>query len=234
MMKCKNCGQAVQRRMAEKEKWNSKFCSWKCYLDYRKRHGWVSLECATCGNKFERPLNQVKRNKNNYCSANCYLRRNEKDNIVKCDTCGKNIRRMPSRRDEFDRHFCSWECSGEWHSNNLSGENAPNWHGGTSFELYPIEFNNNLKRQIKKRDNYTCQLCGDQILKKGTRNKHLVVHHINYRKDDCTLSNLVTLCNFCHTSVNFQREDWTAYFQGKLAGVEYQPQQLVFDFMETK
>lgn len=39
------------------------------------------------------------------------------------------------------------------------GKNASNWRGGKSFEDYGIEFNNHLKRKIRKRDNYKCRKC---------------------------------------------------------------------------
>jgi len=45
-------------------------------------------------------------------------------------------------------------------SESMSGEKHWNWQGGKSFEPYSTEFNNNLRRVIRERDNYTCQLCG--------------------------------------------------------------------------
>ena len=55
----------------------------------------------------------------------------------------------------------------------LRGEKSPNWCGGASFEPYPPEFNEHLKRKIRERDNYTCQISGEW----GN-----VVHHIDYNK----------------------------------------------------
>ena len=82
-----------------------------------------------------------------------------------------------------------------------TGEGNPNWRGGKSFEPYTPEFNPVLKRKIRKRDNYICQICG----KKHSN----AVHHINFDKVDCRESNLVTLCHSCHSKVNYQRAFWT-------------------------
>jgi hypothetical protein len=93
------------------------------------------------------------------------------------------------------------------------GENNCNWAGGASFEPYTAEFNNRLKEQIRKRDNYTCQLCG-----KPQGKKKLAVHHINYIKEDCRPKNLISLCSgvkgeyHCHTLTNHDRPSWMAFF----------------------
>lgn len=41
-----------------------------------------------------------------------------------------------------------------------TGEGNPFWKGGTSFEPYSPEFNEELKERIRQRDGYICQLCG--------------------------------------------------------------------------
>jgi len=40
----------------------------------------------------------------------------------------------------------------------ISGKNSPRWQGGKSFEPYTTDWNNTLKRAIRERDNYICQL----------------------------------------------------------------------------
>jgi len=59
-----------------------------------------------------------------------------------------------------------------------------------------------LVRATLKRDNYTCQHCGDHNYKgRGSRCK-LEVHHIIAIAEDVSLAfdpnNLITLCNLCH------------------------------------
>jgi len=93
------------------------------------------------------------------------------------------------------------------------GENNVRWLGGKSFEPYTTEFNNDLREQIRKRDNYTCQLCG-----KPQGKYKLAVHHINYIKEDCRPKNLVSLCGRnkgeinCHALTNHDRSSWIAFF----------------------
>lgn len=90
------------------------------------------------------------------------------------------------------------------------GENHPNWQGGISFEPYGLEFNSELRQQIRARDNFTCQECNyteDQL------GRTLSVHHIDYDKRNNDPENLVSLCNSCHSQTNFSRDDWTEYFR---------------------
>lgn len=94
------------------------------------------------------------------------------------------------------------------------GSNNPNWLGGKSFEPYTMEFNNKLRRIIRKRDNYVCVLCGKHQEK---CKKSLDIHHINYDKKLSILQNCISLCTSCHMKTNFNRKHWTKFFQGILA-----------------
>jgi hypothetical protein len=85
------------------------------------------------------------------------------------------------------------------------GSNGWNWQGGLSGIPYPPKYTYNLRKRIKERDGFQCQLC-------GVKSK-LAVHHIDYDKNNCSQSNLVTLCICCNNGVNFDREKWTTDFQ---------------------
>jgi hypothetical protein len=99
----------------------------------------------------------------------------------------------------------------------LRGSLHPNWRGGISKEPYSFEFTINLKEKIRKRDGYVCRLCGMgekiHIEKTG---KVLSVHHITYDKKNYDERLLISLCNWCHTKTNFNREFWAKYFMGIL------------------
>lgn len=95
----------------------------------------------------------------------------------------------------------------------VSGENNGNWLGGKSFEPYSPGFNKVLKERIRKRDNYTCQEC--RMTEKGL-GYHLICHHIDYNKQNNSSNNLISLCMGCHSQTNFNREDWTKYYQNKI------------------
>lgn len=93
------------------------------------------------------------------------------------------------------------------------GKNNPNWRGGISKTGYSYKFNSILKEQVRKRDNYKCQLCGkSQEQELNKLNRKLAIHHIDYNKDNCKGNNLVTLCTQCNSLVNFNRDYWFAYF----------------------
>lgn len=87
------------------------------------------------------------------------------------------------------------------------GEKHPSWNNGSSFEPYSTDWTNTLKRSIRERDHYICQLC----LKDG-----YPVHHLDYNKKNCNPNNLITLCVSCNSKVNFNRNHWTNYFKDLL------------------
>lgn len=90
----------------------------------------------------------------------------------------------------------------------LNGKNNPSWNGGSSFEPYSSSWTKDLKKEIRKRDNHTCQLCG---MKEEEYNCHLDVHHIDYDKKNCAENNLICLCKNCHMKTNQYRRLWKTY-----------------------
>ena len=98
------------------------------------------------------------------------------------------------------------------------GDRNPQWRDGLSFEPYAPEFNDKLKEQIRKRDNYTCQIC--RIPENGIK---LHPHHIDYNKKNNDPSNLISLCRSCHAKTNFNRNWWTKYFQVIIKEADFNP-----------
>lgn len=98
-------------------------------------------------------------------------------------------------------------------SDAVKGDKNPSWRGGISYLLYPPDFDAGLKLQIRGRDHYKCQFpdCG--------KNASLYVHHIDYDKQNNNQENLITLCNSCHSKVNFNRGYWAGLFQGIMLGL---------------
>lgn len=102
---------------------------------------------------------------------------------------------------------------GKHHSNETKRQYAivrrcelnPAWQGGVSFEPYGIEFDNSLREQIRKRDDYLCQICGCR-----QNGELLSIHHIDYDKQNNYPDNLVSLCRGCHSKTNFNRTVWQA------------------------
>lgn len=79
------------------------------------------------------------------------------------------------------------------------GTKHPAWKGGISSNSYSDDWTKTLRRAVRERDNYICQICS----KYGDG-----VHHIDYNKQNDDLNNLIVLCKSCHTKTNFNREIW--------------------------
>jgi hypothetical protein len=93
-------------------------------------------------------------------------------------------------------------------------EKNPNWNNGSSFEPYDYGFNERFKREIRNRDNQICMLCG---IHREKIKRAFDVHHINYNKLLSIQENCISLCNSCHTKTEFNRKNWTKFFQSLLS-----------------
>ena len=82
-----------------------------------------------------------------------------------------------------------------------TGSKNGNWKGGHRGAVDTAEWQK-LRRETLKRDNYTCQQCGDRNRKGRGSRINLEVHHIVAVCDApdraLDLSNLTTLCRPCH------------------------------------
>ncbi len=92
---------------------------------------------------------------------------------------------------------------------NYLGKNNPNWHGGMSFLPYSPEFNEQLKEEIRQRDNFKCQICFIHQTELRTRNNKpydLIVHHIDLNKNNNDKRNLLSLCRECHLEIHYGQQ----------------------------
>ena len=78
------------------------------------------------------------------------------------------------------------------------------------YKLYRGRFTRKLKEEVRRRDGYTCQLCG---IPQTAAGHTLHVHHADYDKGNADPVNLVSLCKWCHARTNGNRVHWTALFQ---------------------
>lgn len=187
------------------------FCSKLCMIEA----GRAEKPCANCGTTVTSNLYRMRQWNNVFCNKGCYSEWQSRNQIgkgrkrisVRCEWCGEELETIPCL--EGRKKFCNRECRGKWHSQNFRGARHPNWRGGT-----PDYYGDNWteqRRKALKRDNHQCQRCKRYQGQDGIR---LNVHHIkkfrlfgyvqgvneNYKQAN-QLSNLVTLCVSCHSTV---------------------------------
>lgn len=197
-----------------------RYCSKECF--YRGRE--TLIPCAYCGELYNcSPSEQAKGMK--CCSKECRIKNGyggapkgenhpnwqgkRRDAI--CENCSTPFVSILHPETGWSR-FCGRKCKGKAHSLLMEGENNKWWKGGKSREPYPIEFNNRLRKAIRERDNYICQLCG--VLESNLSRK-LDIHHIDYCKENLLPKNLLALCRSCNSKVNHNRDYWRDYFMSR-------------------
>jgi len=169
--------------------------------------------CKQCGKYFIKPVNEsiwAWNYRHHFCSKKC------KNDYQK----GK----IPHDKG-FKKGFTPWNKNkkGEYclpplsieHKKKLSiskmGKLNPSWCGGMSKpQPYTTDWTDTLKRSIRERDHYTCRVCGKQ---QGETT--FSVHHIDYNKENCSPTNLITLCPNCHSKTNHNRNTWIDFFTNK-------------------
>lgn len=215
---CEVCGKGFTVIPARAS--TARFCSVACKhrghandMAGSKHPAWKGMTaiCALCQKPFHIKPSKLKRGEGKYCSMYCYNQAKrgtqtgiENPNwkpkvIIYCEQCGQELAVPPSWAN---KRFCSIQCKAQWQSDNLSGEHAAAWLGGTSAEPYSWEFITVIAPQIRQRDEYQCRVCGRSGVK--------TVHHIDYNKSNCKEDNLLTLCKSCHGKTNHHRNDWQA------------------------
>lgn len=224
----------LKRNRVERVRLICHYCKKEFYIlpsDYRKkiergyRHFFCSVECSS---KYLNPIKGRKRvkvylkicefckrefytknKKQRFCSRKCVYNYRRRWRIVElsCNWCGKKIKVNEYYIMRYKFHFCSRECQRKFHSVFIQKENNPNWRGGKTYEPYSPDFNKVLKKYIKERDSYTCQLCGITLeeLKRIGVYHNLYVHHIDMDKNNNSPYNLVTLCDRCHGKVHYDK-----------------------------
>lgn len=161
--------------------------------------------CEACGSQFVRREDEQIDNfrRRRTCSRECFRLNHRKVNRGEaperwCHDCGVQLERgtNESMATYRRRKSCSVECR-----KRLIGR--PHMQTTVRCSGYGLEWTARLRRQIRQRDGNRCRICGQ---KRSIR--ALPVHHIDYDKQHCHPSNLITLCDPCHIKTNFNRPYW--------------------------
>lgn len=182
------------------------------------------VKCSECNNEIKRSSKSEKY----YCNHKCYSLAKKKQFAgdsnprwnggtlkLKCLICSKDF---TSKKYGIGREpkFCSHECYSQWRSENITGNNHPNFRGLTGGKITrPVRWLKKYKLWMQKiiaRDNKQCRNC--------LSNERLEVHHIEplaklvtdyihthgklNGNDDFFYdeSNGITLCRKCHIIVH--------------------------------
>ena len=191
----KICMQCKKKYYVIQNRFKSKFCSKKCHYNYIKSKK-IKKICKWC-----KKVYYVTRLKRKFCSHKCYGKWRTKKKEKKCLYCNKEFKIFKYQR----KKFCSLNCYWKWVSINLIGKERYNWRNGISKEPYDWNFDKTLKKRVKKRDGYICQIC-----RKKTYNGHC--HHIHYIKKDSRPKTLIYLDIGCHHRTYHNKDYWFAYF----------------------
>jgi hypothetical protein len=217
---CRICGKEctvwVHQSALKNRNKKFEFCSRKCSAARNIRE---DVPCAHCGKLFH-PTKDVR-----YCSRECfalstrgrkahnafsqdvnnYIQKHypnsDPNNIAKVlNMTADAVRRVAYKLGlKINKEVKSQNIS-KYTAHHMQGENNPNWQGGG----FVAEWGKNWYQQrnaARKRDNYTCQICGYYT-------RSIAVHHIKPRRfflghmeDANVLSNLICLCSTHHLLV---------------------------------
>lgn len=189
MYHCLNCGKEIYRPQKWTEKFSNPLCSNECRVEWIKNNGIMSME-----------------NHPNFNSEK-----------INCSVCQKEIYVNQYNLKEHKKHYCSVECMAEDYKTILQGENNPNWRGGW-IDYYGPSWPR-ISREVRERDNFTCQRCGktESELPKGG----LHVHHIQpfrtfngCHEEANRKENLISLCFKCHPYVENNGIDFQINHEG--------------------
>lgn len=125
----------------------------------------------------------------------------------KCLDCGKELYNYSSKRCRK----CNYNYIKK--EGKLKGKNNGAYVHGEGYKPYIYKFNKELKEKIRKRDTYTCQLCG---IGETENKRKLSIHHIDYNKKNCEECNLISLCQKCNSFVNSERKKWERHFKKEM------------------
>lgn len=157
--------------------------------------------CENCGKEISRPQWHINKVERTFCNGQCHgqwatrtgFRSGENNGhyntiTVPCAGCGAPVSKAESMiKRRNNRVYCP-DCI-------LIARSGTN-------EEYPAAFSSSLRRTIRKRDDYTCQIC-------HTKPDHtLHVHHIDCDKQNNDEMNLISVCRSCHGLTILAVKSW--------------------------
>jgi len=193
------------------------FCSKKCWDQFQigeNNPSWKGVKeefhCKQCNNPFS--VRHTKRkNTAKFCSMNCrtlfYQDNGTPNDQQLYDVCGFCKSEIKIHKAKIGkRNFCSKKCASAFHSSYLRGDKNGRYIEGLYESEYSAGWTRELKKTVREKYDLKCQICGAPQDEGNT----LHVHHIDGKKDNHAIDNLIALCKHCHrrTHGSKVKEQW--------------------------
>ena len=195
-MVCGKCEQCKQELTDKQKRKRRRFCSHACANTYSgpsRRVKRIERVCQICSKKtYFKPGDIKVRERDGiiikYCSQECsFIGKKTGKNII-CPVCGKLFYSVRSR-------YCCVRCAGTARTNKYKGRDHGFWYENGYKVLY-LDNNNSIKEHIQIMENH--------IGRKLYKNE--IVHHVNKKKDDNRIENLLLMTTSEHSSMHRKEE----------------------------
>jgi hypothetical protein len=150
----------------------------------------VIAKCKICSRSFYTKPFWVKNGGGKYCSLTCKYKGSRLGKNLPCFVCNKVKYHPKGRmlRAKSGKFFCSKSCQAIWRNSYYIGEKHGNYKDG-----------NSVYRSVLTRHKVpaVCKLC------ESKDRRVLAVHHLDKKRSNNKVENLVWLCHNCHHLVHY-------------------------------
>lgn len=201
---CNHCGDdfTIPVAWVRKDRNSGAYCSKECRdidkdIGIEKEDEVRTCKAPDCDGSFEVIPSSPKQ----FCSLSCAYgnRSNNEAHTQNCEICGEEYKTGGPKKAQR-RVTCGVECFKEWLTGRYRGEKSFSWKGG--YDQYYGDNWQEQRNKARERDGYQCQVCG---ISESDNPRQLSVHHVTpvrefeQPEDANVLTNLVTLCEPCHS-----------------------------------
>lgn len=158
--------------------------------------------CQQCGKEFEREPDK-RENRCKFCCMPCYRASRKGSTPWNKGKAWSEETKEKMRQAKLENPTKYWlgKTRRKETVDKIINTFIQKWGFGNRKD-YRSNWTKTLKLAIRQRDKFECKMCG-----KKEEDRALHVHHIDYDKKNPDPSNLITLCNSCHSKTNLTKRD---------------------------